>query len=310
MRQPSSSVLPEIGPHREQPRRSRAPVVERIAGWNARHRKTAVLGWLVLVAAFVALGYRLPTKNLPSYDAGQSGQAEQTLQRLGVTTPPQEYVLIQSRGPGRPGSGLQLRQAVRQVVAALSALPHSARDIRSPAGPGHAGLVAGDGRSALVTFGVPGNLRNEDQAVAPAVRAVAGSRRAIPVCGSRRPETRSDRALSTVLSRASAGPKRPQYRSRRPPAACVRRAGLRGHPAAAGGHRVVTALSLLTVVSRWLPVSASTSEVVLIVGMAVGVDYSLFYLRREREERARGGPLARHCRLPQALQAGRSWYPG
>ena len=100
MRQPSSSVLPEIGPHREQPRRSRAPVVERIAGWSTRHRKTAVLGWLFLVAAVVALGYLLPAKNLPSYDAGQSGQAEQTLQRLGVTTPPQEYVLIQPRGSG------------------------------------------------------------------------------------------------------------------------------------------------------------------------------------------------------------------
>jgi RND superfamily putative drug exporter len=32
----------------------------------------------------------------------------------------------------------------------------------------------------------------------------------------------------------------------------------------------------------------STSSVVLLIGMAVGVDYSLFYLRREREERAAG----------------------
>jgi len=32
----------------------------------------------------------------------------------------------------------------------------------------------------------------------------------------------------------------------------------------------------------------STSAVILLIGMAVGVDYSLFYLRREREERARG----------------------
>jgi putative drug exporter of the RND superfamily len=45
---------------------------------------------------------------------------------------------------------------------------------------------------------------------------------------------------------------------------------------------VVTALSLLTIISHWLPVGSSTSEVVLIIGMAVGVDYSLFYLRRER----------------------------
>jgi putative drug exporter of the RND superfamily len=37
-----------------------------------------------------------------------------------------------------------------------------------------------------------------------------------------------------------------------------------------------------------LPVASSTFEVVVIIGMTVGVDYSLFYLRREREERARG----------------------
>jgi RND superfamily putative drug exporter len=35
-------------------------------------------------------------------------------------------------------------------------------------------------------------------------------------------------------------------------------------------------------------VGSTTSSVVLLVGMAVGVDYSLFYLRREREERAAG----------------------
>ena len=34
----------------------------------------------------------------------------------------------------------------------------------------------------------------------------------------------------------------------------------------------------------------STSSVILLIGMAVGVDYSLFYLRREREERALGNP--------------------
>ena len=32
----------------------------------------------------------------------------------------------------------------------------------------------------------------------------------------------------------------------------------------------------------------SIAEVILLIGLAVGVDYSLFYLRREREERAAG----------------------
>ena len=49
--------------------------------------------------------------------------------------------------------------------------------------------------------------------------------------------------------------------------------------------------------NHWLPVDSSTFEVVVIVGMAVGVDYSLFYLRREREERARGRSFPEALRI-------------
>ena len=51
---------------------------------------------------------------------------------------------------------------------------------------------------------------------------------------------------------------------------------------------LTAAIGVVTMVSHWLPVGSSTFEVVVIIGMAVGVDYSLFYLRREREERAAG----------------------
>ena len=66
-----------------------------------------------------------------------------------------------------------MRRAARQVAAALATLPHSARDIVTPLGPGHGGLVSADGRSALVTFTVPGQVSHEDQTVEPALRAVA-----------------------------------------------------------------------------------------------------------------------------------------
>jgi RND superfamily putative drug exporter len=59
------------------------------------------------------------------------------------------------------------------------------------------------------------------------------------------------------------------------------------------GTAVTAAVSLLAIPAQWLPVESGTSEIVLVIGMAVGVDYSLFYLRREREERAAGqSPLA------------------
>jgi hypothetical protein len=103
MRQPLSSVLPKTDPDRDDRpgHRARAPVIERVAGWSARHRKTAVFGWLALVAVVFLAGQAAGTKSLPSYDAGQAGQAEQTLHRLGVNAPAVEDVLIQARGASR-----------------------------------------------------------------------------------------------------------------------------------------------------------------------------------------------------------------
>ena len=294
MRQPSSSVLPETEPHREQQRRSRAPVVERIAGWSARHRKTAVLGWLLLVAAVFVAGQLLPAKNVPSYDAGQSGVAEQTLHRLGVTSPPAESVLIQSRGSGGPGATFAtdpaMRATARQVTAALAALPHAARDIASPLDPGHPGLVSADGRSALVTFTVPGNVSNQDQAVAPALRAVAAVAARHPgLLVAEAGDASTDRAANALISHDFR-----QAEVTSVPVTLILLAGVFGALIAAGiplllaATAVITAVSLLAIPGQWLPVGSSTSEVVLIIGMAVGIDYSLFYLRREREERARG----------------------
>ena len=51
---------------------------------------------------------------------------------------------------------------------------------------------------------------------------------------------------------------------------------------------VAAALGLLGPLSQIWPLDQSATSVVLLVGLAVGVDYSMFYLRREREERARG----------------------
>ena len=51
---------------------------------------------------------------------------------------------------------------------------------------------------------------------------------------------------------------------------------------------VMAAISLVALPSQLSPVDSNISSVILLIGLAVGVDYSLFYLRREREERAAG----------------------
>ncbi len=73
-----------------------------------------------------------------------------------------------------------------------------------------------------------------------------------------------------------------------------------GIPVVLAGSAVAATISLLAIPSRWLPIRSGTAEIVLILGMAVGVDYSLFYLRREREERAAGRSPADALRVAAA----------
>jgi len=101
------------------PRRVRRPAVETIAGWSARHRKTAVFGWLALVAVAYLIGQLLGSPSLQQNDLGQAGQAEQTLQHLGVTTPTTEAVLVRDTAD-RSGPVLRFTaEAWRAFTAAI-----------------------------------------------------------------------------------------------------------------------------------------------------------------------------------------------
>ena len=267
--------------------KNKAPIVERVAGWSARHRLIAVFGWLLLVVAALMIGRQLGTDNLNSYDPGQAGQAERVLSRPVVQQPDSESVLIQGRSPGQTyASDPEFRQAVRQVAAALRALPQSATDIRSPLTS--EGLVSG--RSALVTFDVAGNPGNDDQAVVPALNAVAAIQ-------AKHPGLTVEEAGDASLDRATGSITSQDFRKAEVtsiPVSLVLLLIVFGALIAAGiplllaGTAVISAISLLAIPSRWLPIDGTTTSVVLLVGMAVGIDYSLFYLRRTREERAAG----------------------
>ena len=51
---------------------------------------------------------------------------------------------------------------------------------------------------------------------------------------------------------------------------------------------MLATLGLVAAISQVLPMSDSVSAIILLIGLAVGVDYTMFYLKREREERAAG----------------------
>src|SRR5437764_10988333 len=61
-----------------------------------------------------------------------------------------------------------------------------------------------------------------------------------------------------------------------------------GVPLLAALSSVIATIFLVALPSHLVPMDQNVSAVILLAGLAVGVDYSLFYLKREREERALG----------------------
>jgi RND superfamily putative drug exporter len=269
--------------------RASKPFVERVAGWSARHRIIAVAGWLLLVALAFTVGQRLGQGNVQSYDPGQAGQAERAVNSPVVPQRLTENVLIQARAAGASyASDPELRQATADVVAALRALPRSARDIRSPLTS--AGMTSG--RSALVSFTLATRDSSDSGSteVAPALSAVAS-------VAARHPGLKIEEAGDASLSSAVGDITGQDFRKAEVTSVPVTLLLLlvvfgalvaAGIPLLLAGTAVISAISLLAIPGHWLPVGGTTSSIVLLVGMAVGIDYSLFYLRRVREERANG----------------------
>ncbi len=298
MRQPQSSVFPIEGSERppdpppDPPKRRLRPnVTERAAGWSARHRKTVVFGWLLMVAAVFIGGQALGSRNLPQYDAGQSGQAERVLNSVATAQDNaySERVLIQPKTSSATfATDPAMRQVASQVAASLARLPEYATGIKTPLSAGGQALVSKDGRSALITFDVPGNVQNLDKAVSALQGAVARVQASHPDL--RVAET-GDASVSQAINNSLNFSK---AEATSVPITLILLLVVFGALVAAGipvllaVTALTAAIGVLTIVSHWLPVSGSTFEVVVIIGMAVGVDYSLFYLRREREERAKG----------------------
>ena len=61
-----------------------------------------------------------------------------------------------------------------------------------------------------------------------------------------------------------------------------------GIPLLLGLTAVMATLGLVAIPSQIVPMDEMISSIILLIGLAVGVDYTLFYLRREREEKAKG----------------------
>ena len=261
----------------------------RAARWSAAHRRLVVLGWLAFVILAFGLGAAAGMVTLTQVETenGQSRLADETQAQQFPRERAGEEVVIEN--PSGALAGRAYRAAVTDLVRRLSRTP-SVAAIRSPLTHGNAGLISSNGRAALVTFQITGDPDTAQNRVAPAPAATAAVQRAHPDLFIGELGTASTlRAVNTLVSE--------DFHKAEATSVPITLFILviafgalvaAGVPLLLGFTAVLAALGLTELLSHVLHVEQSITSVILCIGLAVGIDYSLFYVRRTREERAHG----------------------
>ena len=267
---------------------TRRNLAARMGRWSAAHWKTATFGWLGLVVVAFAIGGMVGTKNPNPNTAGpgQSGRMDRILHSE-FKRPAAENVLIQSR---TVTAGTPAFDAVVKDVVARVSHEADARNVRSPLDPGNADQISKDRHSALVGFDIRGEVDKAPDKIGPIVGAVAASAAAHPgffigeMGDASAPKAVTDQYLKDLKKAGTLSL----------PVTLIILVVTFGALVAAGIPLLLAltavfgTFGIVAIASHVLPMDQNVPALVLLVGLAVGVDYSMFYLRREREERAKG----------------------
>ncbi|MEU1347841.1 MMPL family transporter [Streptomyces sp. NPDC005795] len=253
----------------------------RMARWSARHPWRAIVGWFVFV--LLCLGAGIGAGNNPAttkdFWVGEAGRAESMATDGALQRRPTEHVLIRA-GSG-PLDAERATAAAREVTALMAALPEVdsvARPVRSK-----------DGTALRVTVVLKGAELDARKNVVPLLERTAHVAAAHPdlvveetgspaISKGVNDQRGDDLALSERLSL---------------PVTLVillivfGSVVMAGVPLLLALSSIAATMGLAMLASHLMPDPGVGTNMILLMGLAVGVDYTLFYLKREREERAR-----------------------
>ncbi|MEZ5156185.1 MAG: MMPL family transporter [Solirubrobacterales bacterium] len=267
---------------------SNSNLAARIGRWSAQHRKTAILGWLAFVVVAFMIGGSVGTDTLDYNEAGvgESGHADKTIYH---SFPQQsdEGVLVESDTV--TADSPQFRAVVTDAMSALRGT-EGVKRLTSPYAHDDAN-VSPDGESAMITYVVSGDQAETEAKVEAPVAAMADLADANPGF---RVEAFGDATSNSGLKEVIDDDLHRAEFISLPVTLLILMVAfggllVAGVPVLLALSAVLATMGLVGPISQLAPVSDSINSVVLLIGLAVGVDYALFYTRRVREERAAGG---------------------
>ncbi|MFJ2805290.1 MMPL family transporter [Kitasatospora sp. NPDC087271] len=258
-------------------------VITRAARWSAVHPWWAIALWVAFVVAALVVGGVTGTRQATTSDLaiGQSGRAAAIARSGGLQERAVENVLITPWGGGRLDP-VQAQSAASDATRDLKALP-GISSIDAP-------VPAPDGSALLVPVTLDGDPETSADRVQPLIDTVARTHAShtelrMELVGAGSIKAGLNEMLSKDLGKATVLSL---------PVTLLVMVFVFGAivaasvPVVLGLSSVLAGLGLWGVASQLVPDPGPVTHVIVLMGMAIGVDYSLFYLKRQREERALG----------------------
>jgi uncharacterized membrane protein YdfJ with MMPL/SSD domain/pimeloyl-ACP methyl ester carboxylesterase len=263
------------------PRTSNRNLAARMGRWSANHWKTATFGWLALVVVAFGIGGMVGTKNPDPNTSGpgESGRMDRILD-ADFRQPAAESILVRgtTARAGTPAFDAAV-QDIHSRISKLAAVQH----IQAP-------KISKDGRGVLIDFDIRGERDKAADKVGPVLDAVKAAQAAHPgfyigEMGDASIQKEIQGAYGDDLGKAGILSLPITLIILLVTFGALVAAGI---PLLLALTAVFATFGLVALPSHLLPMPNEVPALVLLIGLAVGVDYTMFYLRREREERAAG----------------------
>ncbi|MGW1340314.1 MMPL family transporter [Kribbella sp. NPDC002412] len=261
---------------------SRGSVTVRVARWSATHPWRAIGLWLLLVVVAVGMSVVIPKQQAEDKDTwvGQSGQAAELIEKANLGDRPTETVLLTDP------DGLLDKAAASTAIAQLQQKLGALESVQAVGQP----VWSQNGKAALLPMELKGTDDDAADNIEKIVATTAEVQQANPdltiaQAGSASVDAGIWKQVGSDLVKAEKLSLPITFVLMLLAFGALIAAGI---PVLLAFSAVGAALGFYAPLSYLFPDGGSVANVVMLIGMAVGVDYSLFYLKREREERRKG----------------------
>jgi putative drug exporter of the RND superfamily len=279
---------PNTGSHADETTAQPRSVLARAARWATQHRRTVVLGWIAVLVISMGISSAVGTNYTTNFSLGgtESQRATDLLKRDFPAQAGDEDAIVLHARQGKV-TDAAVRDRVEPVLAKVAKLPH-VTGVRSPYDSGGSAAISRDGTIgfATVTFDQRANaLDKEDITRVISTAETARSPQLQVELGGQAIQQAQEVSLgfATVIGLVAA----------------IIVLVLTFGSFIAMGLPIITALlglgtgiALTGVLSHVIDMPDVSSELATMIGLGVGIDYSLFVVTRFREEYRRGADAA------------------